>query len=112
MLDDGENESTQRTEKVGKMMVVDRTAKINGKLNSELGKGFGYRVGQRVFPYLFIFPTPLQYRDLAASWADETIEEVCTCLLAGLVAVVSCSAVVTARGVRCRGPQRSPFMVG
>ena len=37
-----------------KMMVVveEQDVEINGKLNSELGRGFGYRAGHRVLPYL------------------------------------------------------------
>lgn len=43
------------------MMVVVRKrsfVEINPKLNSELGRGFGYRVGPRVFPFLVQILTP------------------------------------------------------
>lgn len=39
-------------------MIEEQTVQINGKLNSELGRGFGYRAGLRVFPYLVWLPTP------------------------------------------------------
>lgn len=65
VFDDGENDGYVRCgERMEKMMVVveEQDVEINGKLNSELGRGFGYRAGQRVLPYLDRPPTPLHHR--------------------------------------------------
>jgi hypothetical protein len=54
-FDGGENDGyVQCEERMEKMMVVveEQDVEINGKLNSQLGRGFGYRAGHRVFPYL------------------------------------------------------------